>query len=184
MDNLEQHIRNNRAQLDQIEAFDEGAIWAGLQQELTQQKQARSGWQLQIGRNWQWSIAASIALLAAAWLFWPQPTHQAAQGNIAQYFPELAAQEQAYQQLIAQKEVELKIEQLSPIQFGDLLDELQLLDDLHEDHLADISKFGENQRLMQALIKYYEHKIRILEHISKEIEKQKNHDKLNHEVSI
>lgn len=184
MDQLEKYIKDNRAAMDQMEPLDTEALWARIAPEEQTGKDRPSAWQIKIGRNWQWSIAASIAIAITAFLLWPDAAPEQLSQSIASYYPELAEQERNYTRQIAQKEADLNLSKLSKSEFREVFEELELLENLHQEYIKDIPEFGNNDRLVQALIKYYEHKIRILERLKNEVEKQKNHERLPHEREI
>jgi hypothetical protein len=185
VDNFEQHIRDNRQALDGIEPIDKAKLWAGIAHQVdATATQKNAGWHLRIGRNWQWSIAASVAIVLSAWFFWPTPEPVVTDLTLANYFPELQEQEQSYRQLIAEKKAAMGFDQLPTEKYQETFRELQLLEELHTELVKDIPEFGQNERLMQALIKYYEHKIRILERLTKEIEKQERYEKFPREREI
>jgi hypothetical protein len=75
-----------------------------------------------------------------------------------------------------------KWEELQPLtaeeksEFGFLLDELKELDKVYKTYEEDLYKTGENEQIINALLDYYEKKIRLLNRLSMEIEKQKNYE--------
>lgn len=173
--NLDQYVHQHRAEFDQVESTPRERIWAAMQKQTA--PSPVSPWTITLGRNWRWSIAAGLALLIGLGMWWqheqrtPNPTPE-----LATYFPELAAQEQEYQRLIEQRENELRIEQVDKSLYQDIFQELRQLEDIHREYLADVPAYQQEELLVRTLLKYYEHKLRILERLSHEIQKQTIHE--------
>ena len=142
-------------------------------------------WHISIGRNWRWSIAASIVLAIGLYFLIPKQEEAADLVALSEFFPEFAEQEADYQQLIAQKEDALKLEELDKAAFSEIFKELKLLEEIHKEYLQDLPHYEKNDRLVNTLMRYYERKIKILERLSREIEKKKvNHEKVTQEQQI
>lgn len=186
MSELEKNIKDNRAELDRIEMPDTRRIWQGIREELQEEQQsAHSGWSISVGKYWQWSIAASVCLLIVAYfIFQPKSVHSSDQIDLASFYPELAAQQDEYVQLIKQKEAEVNIGKLDKAAFTDIFRELEMLENIHQETLQDVPKYIDNEQLVRTLIRYYEQKIKILERLSKEVAKQQYHEEKNHERSL
>lgn len=171
---LEEVIREHREALDQLEPTPREKMWAAIQRGPTDRPDP---WSFRIGRNWLWAAAASLALLIG--LTW---WHNAPNGSpdplptIATYFPELADEEQSYRRLIQQRENELKLAEIDRHMHQDIFRELRQLESVHQEYLADLPAYQEEEILVKALMKYYEHKLRILERLSHEIQKQEVHE--------
>ncbi|GJM33507.1 MAG: hypothetical protein DHS20C18_25080 [Saprospiraceae bacterium] len=184
MTELEKYILEQREALDQVEKPRVEQIWKGIQQEKTN-LEPTSGWHLQIGKFWKWSLAASFALLISMGIgLYLKTTSGAQQVDLADYYPELAKQEEVYRQMVAQKEAGLELNNEEKIAFRDILSELDQLDKLHKESLADVPQYVDNDRLVETLLRYYERKIRILERLSKEIEKQKNNENRESKIHL
>jgi hypothetical protein len=65
-------------------------------------------------------------------------------------------------------------EQKTDIQF--LLDELNELDEVYITYQQDLEDSGANEQIVTALLDYYQKKMRILNRILHEIQKQQNHE--------
>ena len=186
MNNLEKHISENRDALDRIEEPAIEAIWENIQSELeasaTIRTLAKNNWQLNIGRNWRWVIAASFVLIISL-LVWniQKPSEQTTVvASIAEFYPELAEQENNFIQLIAQKEKAIGIDNLDKAHFQEVFQELDLLEEIRKEYLKDLPRYN-NDQLVNTLIKFYERKIQILERLSKEIEKRRHYENRNQE---
>lgn len=135
-------------------------------------------WRIQLGRNWRWSIAAAI-LLAISVAWWTQQQTSGSNNDLqtlSHYFPEVADEEARYQALISNQETTLGIDKLDKTLYQDIFNELKELEKIHRDFMADVPAYQEQELLVRTLIKYYERKLRILERLSYEIEKQKIHE--------
>ena len=182
MDQLEKYIRENQEALDRIEPVDADALWERLQKPQTKLRAIRperrsGGWQLQIGRNWILTAAATVLLLVgvSVWTFVqddPASSREMAAVRIQDYYPELADEETAFRRTIARKEAELGISELDRQQFVDIFHELDELEKIHREQLQDLPEVFDNEEWVRTLMQYYEQKLRILEHLSREIDKQ------------
>ena len=93
-------------------------------------------------------------------------------------------EEQNFQLVIAQKEEALGLNQIRKEDYQEIFLELELLESIHQEQLADAPQFEKNDQLVKTLLKYYERKIRILERLSNEIEKKNHHEERNREQQI
>ena len=154
-----------------IEPIDKDALWDKIQAQRGLPP-AKDGWRIQLGQYWQWSIAASVALLIiAAVAFWPKQQNNS-NYTLADFFPEYTAEAQRYQQLIKEKKSDLSFSDLDPSKYQDIFNELALLEEIHQGFLQDLPAYGDEERLLQILTKYYEQKIKMLDRLSREIQKQ------------
>ncbi len=86
------------------------------------------------------------------------------------------------QQLVAQKQREIGLDTLNRAAYADLLSELDELEISVEEARRDLGGMPQRERLMETLLRYYELKIRILEQINYEINKQKYHAELEKRI--
>lgn len=171
MDQLERRIWELGEELEQIEQPDQQAIWSGVQQRLGMKP--RRFYQ----NPWLRAIAASVAIILIASAGWW--AHRLLYGYSEQIpmtnlSPQLQAEIQQYQQLVDQKERELRLENIDRDAFGEVLLELESLDSVQAEFRQDFQALPKNERTVQTLLRYYEQKIRILELLSKEIQIKKN----------
>lgn len=182
MDTFEKYLRERREELDRIETPRREVIWEGVQAGL-QESASGSGWTLKIGNYWRWSIAAGLAIAVSlgVWL-WPGGGDDAANGEgWAQFYPALADEEQQFKRLVAEKEAQIQLDDLNRSDFSDIFEELQLLEEVHLQMKEDLPVTLSEEELVQILMKYYERKIRILERLSREIEKRKRDENKQHD---
>ncbi len=186
MENLEKYIVGHRDELDSVEALNVEKIWLGVsQQPAVSSRQSTlcpkdSLWDgLAVNKKkWVWAVAASVLLLIGfglGYLVGDDKTEEPLY-SLKDISPQLAEQEAEFIQLISQKEAEIDIQNLEKETFKDIFEELELLDEIHKEFRKDIPQFSQNDQLVSTLIRYYEQKIRILERLSNEIEKHKNHE--------
>ena len=187
MDNLEKYIQENRDQLDHIEKPEADLIWMGIDEQLSgSEKSSLDSKQfVLIPKTWLIGVAASIALILAAGLWYIAKLSQPAPEVIlADYLPEFGEQEKQFKALIAQKEAEVNLANLNKSEFEEIFLELTLLEEIHNANLRDVPQFNQKNQLVEVLLKYYERKIRILERLSNEIEKRNHHENQYQEKSI
>lgn len=192
MDQLEKYIRENQSELDRIESVDADALWNRIQQPETPirklQPKSGSGWQLQIGRNWQLTAAAAVLLLIGAFLWMVNPpqteTTNLANLSVEDYYPEIAEEELAFRRTIARKEAELGLDKLNRQQFVDIFKELDELEKIHRQQMQDLPEVFDNEEWVSTLMRYYEQKLRILERLSREIDKEQQREERSRARSI
>ncbi|MEZ4994786.1 MAG: hypothetical protein R2824_30495 [Saprospiraceae bacterium] len=182
MDQLEEYIRANRQELDRIEPVDADALWERMQQPNAKVRvlkpKSNSGWDIHIGRNWRLAIAATIALTLgiAGWLYVQSDVedHRSmAAYSIEDYYPHIADEERDFRRTIAQRESELGLNQLERQDYIDIFNELDELENIHRQQLADLPEVFDNEEWVRTLMQYYEQKLRILEQLSREIDKRR-----------
>lgn len=178
MDFLEKRINEHRDEFDQIERVDEGLLWQNIQADLgetTPVKTMRPNRFLQL-----YAVAATVALLImASWFFYNNQNAEPAMANETESpqkfldFPE----EENYQQLVAEKKEELGFDEINKSRYKDIFHELDLLENVHDEFQEDLPVLSDEEKAIQVLQKYYERKIRILDRLSKEIEKKSRDEK-------
>ncbi len=172
---LDRILKRERAAFDRVEHPDTEKIWRGI--EARQHKRRAGGWRIAIGRNWQYTIAASIVLAAALFFLLPEREPSAPEiTRLSEYYPQLQEEERNYRQLIAQRKSALSFSQIDREQYPEIFRELATLDNVHHEILQDVPQYYDNERLIRTLMRYYEQKVRILDRLSKEIEKNETHD--------
>lgn len=177
MNELEKYILKNRQALDDIEMPDIDKMWLHIEKSSVEAKKHIKKGGLIIALR-KLAIAASFMLIGgvAVWLYLPTSVDTPS-SQLANFYPELIDVEQNYRKAIALKEANIPFDSLDYFLFTDILKELERLEDTHQETLKDMPKYAQNDRLVDALMRYYERKIQILERISNEYQKNKNHER-------
>ncbi|NET33629.1 MAG: hypothetical protein F6K19_16660 [Cyanothece sp. SIO1E1] len=191
MDPLEDFILENREDLDRIEPIQEEALWNRISKALPEEsklnivKQKPNPWQISIGRNWL-MLAAGIALAIGVGLFWIASDREASVSDtqLAQFSPELAEEQARYIALVKAKEDELGIDELDREIFQEVFQELETWEEIYREYLTDLPTYQAKEEVVHTLSKYYERKIRILERLSREMEKYYQQEKRKNEKRI
>jgi len=167
---IEEYVYKQRKAMD-IEEPDDQLVWEGINMEMTRGKRIR----MQVMRY----AAAMLVLIAGGYLIFSltlKENEPARNISLADISEELASQESIFQLTIDQKLNEIQTYQVDHEKYARFYKELQLLDELQEEYIADLQEVGNSPRLIKAMLNYYELKIRILEKLLMEIEKHENHE--------
>ena len=193
MDNLKKHIKKHRTELDHTEVPNMDKIWSGIQGELQQEsvekesnvKGLEKGLLKVVAKKsnrrftlWAMVAAASLALLIGVGLgrLMTPASERVGTFNLADYAPEAAEQATNYQQLVAAKKMEINFQSIDTLAFTEILQELKALDGEYEHWTKEVPQYVREHELLEFLQRHYEQKIRILEILSKEIEKKEYYE--------
>ena len=193
MDHLKKHIERNRPKLDRIEPPNMEKIWAGIQSDLTSESiisegnftpPKKSEQLIVVAKKprrftlWAVTAAASVALFVGVGLgYWMQPNNVEVESfNLANYAPELVEKAADYQQLVDAKMSEINFQNIDTLAFSEILQELKEIDGEYQNWTKDVPQYVHEQELLEFLQRHYEQKIRILEILSKEIEKKAHYE--------
>ena len=180
MNDLEKYLLANRDALDQAEPLDEDHLWEGVKNRMDTVSSPDSRPSSRLSHFWKrWAIAASVVALAG-WgvLLFRNEDRTKSEYSLSDISPELAKEEAKFQHLIRLKEQSIGFDELDRGAYREIFQELEELEKNTEEARQDVPGFRENNRLVKTLLQHYELKIRILEHLSKEIEKKKYHEEL------
>ena len=169
--NIEELLRENRQELD-VESPPSDA-WEKIRGEFhsfhEQKKQPAFSW---------WKVAAVIFLISTVGLighniFLHQRVEELASlGDIAE---EYAPIEKSYQTEINQLTSRIHVkEALSQKDLAWMADELKALEEVNKQYRGDIGTDADQELIVQALIDYYEKKIRLLKKLELEINRLEN----------
>lgn len=169
-EDLEKYLKSNRLKLD-VEEPEVDLIWEGVKHDLHQKKNAVP--------QWFWKVAAIFIFVVSASYFIINESSkkQVILVNLADISDDLGNQEAQLQQLVDLKwdEVQKNIpEENQAFQF--LLDEMKSLDEVYSTYQKDLNSTLNNEPVIRAMLDYYEKKIRLLNRLLSEIEKEKYHD--------
>jgi hypothetical protein len=152
----------------EVEEPDDEIIWMGINAKLPQKK---SSFKIL-------KIAAAILILVSITIVitWMVRPPRQSTVSLASLSPELANEENSFMLVIDQKLKEIKENNIKKEDYAPFFEELEMLDKLNHEALKDLNTGPVNPRLISMLLKYYEQKIRILEQLLNEIEKNKYHE--------
>ncbi len=167
---LEQYIKKNRKKLD-IDEPDDSFIWEGISSNLDDKR----------GNNKLWlKIAAGFIILLAsgyAIMYWTLSNNETDNLlTLSDISEDLKNQESMFQLAVNQKMDNIKSYNVDAKEYSSFFEEIEIIDKYYADYLADLQEMGNNPRLIQAMLHYYELKIRILERMLNELEKKEYHE--------
>ena len=180
MDKMKKYIQENRREMDEAEFVPRDEMWNAIS------KRGRIGEGGFYSKNktillWKrLSIAAGLLALIG-WGLWFFNKNESPK-SLADTFPEIAKKEMNFQQLIAEKEKDIDLKNVDRAIFQDVLNDLDSLDKSMGQTRDDIFLFPENDRAVETLLRSYELKIRILENLKRQIEKQKYHEEFEKSI--
>ena len=131
-------------------------------------------------------LAAGLALAIGVGLFWINTTNTTSSPGIklADFSAELAKEQARYVALVKAKESELEIDKLDRKVFHEVFQELETWEAIYQEYLKDLPTYQAKEEVVHTLSKYYERKIRILERLSREMEKHYQQEKRKNEKRI
>ncbi len=125
---------------------------------------------------WLRAAAAAIVLLVVA-LWWTRSelTLQRSLNEAltaATYYPSFHAQEARYLDQIQSKKEELQFDQLKEMDFPTILGELKSMENQYAVMLDDLEIYPDEEAVIRAFMRYHERQLKLLELLSKEIQKK------------
>ena len=164
---LEKYLEKNREIID-VETPDDDFLWEGIRKEIeVKPHRFRFSWK-----------AAAIILLALISGFILNsvlnPSRQTVQFSLNDISDELGKQEKFFQVAIQKRMNQINSFEIDSSKYTEFFSEMKTLDDYHKENIADYKEVGNNPRLIKAMLDYYELKIRVLELMLAEIEKEKH----------
>lgn len=167
---LEKYLAEKRFQLD-ADQPDETLLWEGIR--------AGIGRQRRFTVNHLWKVAAIFLLgVLVTYIAIDNSKSSYRYRSLADVSSELGRQEAELRQQADQKWDEVKPQLVSSnSQYQFLLDELKELNKIQKVYLSDLNELGANEEIIRVLLDYHEKKIKILDRLLLEIQKQKNHEK-------
>jgi len=167
---LEKYLKENRLRLD-VDQPDDNSIWEGIRRGTDKKRQSSP--------YWFWKVAAIFIFVVSATYFVVIETSekQVVIVTLSDISEDLGNQEEQLKQVVNLKWEEVQQElprESTDFQF--LLDELNELDAIYATYQKDLNKTIDNEPVIRAMLDYYEKKIKILNRLLLEIEKQKYHD--------
>ena len=143
---IEDYVDRHRRAMD-VEEPDDQIIWDGIHRELNRGRRAR----MQVMRY----AAAIIVLFAGSYLIYSlatKPDEPARIITLADISGELAEQENLFKLVIDEKISEIRAYELDEEKYARFYQELEQLDELHQEYVADLQELGDNPRLIRAML--------------------------------
>jgi hypothetical protein len=177
---FEKYIEENRQGLD-VEQPDDRHIWAGINRELNEKPVIR--------RFIFWKVAAIILLLfSTGYIVYNEffrHEQKACTLSLSEISPEYAEMEVGFQMVIDSRMEKIKRINASDLEgFNMYIAELENLDEMCSEYQKDFYELGGNERLIRAMLDYYEKKMRILDRMLMEIQKQKDYEQRNEQIEL
>ena len=148
-----------------------------FERKLNQQKKT-------VKTSWKWlSVAASVVLIFG---FWLGSNHQKRQMDLADVSPKMEEVQSYFVSTIHQelktleKNRNLDTEKI----IESALEELEELEDAYKVFVKDLTKNGEQRKIISAMIKNYQQRLDVLEYTLKQIEEVKNLNLVQDETYI
>lgn len=167
MADLEKYIIKNREEIDceQPPSF----VWKSIEKELPATPS-------QTSFTWMWKAATISLLLVCSALIYlvsikENNTRLYSLGDISE---EYMVMEKNYQLTIQTLETSLAIDDLKRDDYAWVFEELEHLDKVNEQFRRDLSESRYDARLIDALIDYYEKKLKLLKILELEINRRNN----------
>ncbi|MCL7754962.1 hypothetical protein [Polaribacter sp. Z022] len=134
--------------------------------------------------SWKWlSVAASVVLVLG---FWLGSNHQKNQFDLADVSPKMEEVQTYFVSTINQElktlEKNRSLDTESIIE--NALEELEELEDEYKAFVKELTKNGQQRKIINAMIKNYQQRLEILENTLKQIEQIKNPNIINNEIYI
>ncbi|QTD38301.1 hypothetical protein JL193_03090 [Polaribacter batillariae] len=134
--------------------------------------------------SWKWlSVAASVVLILG---FWLGSNHQKRQLDLADISPKMEEVQNYFVATINQEIKTLELNRSLDTEkiIENALDELDELEDSYKVFVQDLTKNGNQRRIIAAMIKNYQRRLDILERTLKQIDKIKNTNNPNNEIYL
>ena len=170
---FEAYLKSQRQEMD-IEDPDDQLIWDGISKSM---EKPRLSWKKHF-----WKAAAILIFLASSTYVLVNEFYRDRPQNIYNitlseiepgYAREVAAYRTDFQQKLE------KVRQLDPSdmdKFKFFFDELNNLDTMYRGYQEDFHNYGYDERLVKAMLDYYEKRVRILDRMLMEIQKHKDYE--------
>jgi hypothetical protein len=176
---LEKYLSSQRKNLD-VESPDDSAIWEGIHKGLHKEKRAGKHIMGKSGRIRVRNIAAATFILFSLGYI----ANDIINGKISDrritlssIDSELGRREKEYKTLVSFKTKEVRsFTGPRNAVIKELFEEINKLDPIYDQALKDLKELGPNEKVIQTIFDTYEQKIRLLELIIFETNKQNSHE--------
>jgi len=165
--NIEEYIRKNRNQLD-VEKPDEDYLWTGISHSIN--KKQKRFIVLKIA-------AAAIVIITLSVIAYQVTSFRSNQQLIlAKIDPDLAKQEAQFQHQIKTYYQVLETKNFNEDLLTSNFKDLEYIDTLINKYSDDLNKYGPNPKLLNSLLDLYQKKIKLLDRMLNEIEKNQKYE--------
>ncbi|WP_340111395.1 hypothetical protein [Maribellus mangrovi] len=166
---LEKILQEKRLKLD-VEEPESDLIWEGIRSGLSQRRGLP---------DWFWKVAAIVIFAVSATYFVVNETSkkETVIYTLSDISSDLGKQEKELKQQVAYKWEAVKPELPADnpeVQF--LLEQMDQMDTIYANYQRDLNRTLDNEPVIHVMLDYYEKKIKILNRLLMEIEKQKYHE--------
>ncbi len=167
--NIEEYIRKNRNQFD-VEHADEDYLWTGISQSLDSKNRKN--------RFMIFKISAAVILIIALSFFAYQliSLRNNQQLILAKIDPKLAKQEAQFQNQIKTYYQVLQKSDYDKDLLTTSFKDIEYIDTLISKYSDDLYKNGPNPKLLNSLMDLYQKKLKLLDRMLNEIEKNKQYE--------
>ncbi len=170
-ENLEKYLEKKRLTLD-VDSPDDDLLWKGIQAGMNKKRT--------LNATIFWKVAAIFLFVVSTTYVVYNEANKSKYTELSDISPELKKQET---ELIDTAQAKWKLiktsgSDLSQLQF--LLEELDQLDEIYASYKSDLKEDGANEFIVHALLDYHTKKIRILDNILHEIEKQNKDEEISY----
>lgn len=173
--NIEDYIRKNRNKLD-VEKTDEDYLWTGISHSINKKTNQKRFMAIKIAA----SIVLVLALSFISYQLTSLRTNQ--QLILANIDPNLAKQEAQFQNQIKTYYKVLQKSNFNEDLLTTNFNDLEYIDTLISKYSDDLNQNGPNPKLLNSLMDLYQKKIRMLNRMLNEIEKNNKYE--NHKTNI
>lgn len=170
---FETYLKSQRQGMD-IEEPDDQLIWDGISKSLEKPQINR--------RKHFWKAAAIIIFMASsAYIlvneFYRERPQQIYNITLSEIEPEYAGEVAAYRADYQQKLEKIHEQKPADLdKFKYFFNELNSLDTMYRGYQEDFYSYGYDERLVKAMLDYYEKRVRILDRMLMEIQKHKDYE--------
>lgn len=164
---LNDWMKENRASFDTEEAPE--GLWKPIQDAVPKAERSKP-------KVWLWTAAAAVLLIGFSW--WMQPSAPSElRLNEDEKLPDsFLAQEQNYQQDLQLIEANINFDALADDpEYTWVFEELKELESINKQYRSDLDAFAPKDELLSVLIDCYEKRLRLLQRLQMEIERNQKH---------
>lgn len=176
---LEKYLSGKRNELD-VESPDDTAIWEGIQKRIRNGKHDRLLLNRKIRMLRIRNIAATVIILFALGYITSDIINNNSRKRVitlSSIDRQLGVREKEYKKLVSFKTDEVRLyESSGNVIISEIFSEIKKLDNEYDQAMKDLKEMGPNERVINTIFSTYEQRIRLLELIILETNKQNSHE--------